>query len=584
MELNQLLVEEVNYELQIRVKDVTDKTLIEKMDILSNFIEDEPDKEAIGNLNPNNEYLVLRAKVAELHTSCEENSAASLSSRLPTLYLHVVARMQRVMFNGSNYEGFVSLSRKLKAVRKKLVCQYPALDFPLITIPRLPSTESEEDSDERESKKSHRSKKPKKQEDSDDDRDSRKSSPRRKFKKSEDSDDDRDSQKSSPRRKSKKNGGRKEKKKKVKKERYRSPPKYSSESSSSSGDTATDSEQEFRRSSKNKSRRVNPVTKWTFRFGKDEDLEAFLDDVEEAAQTHDVEDEELLRGIGTLLTGAAKLWYRSKKTKITSWKMFKNKLRDAFRPEGDDDEVLDKINGVRQKSDETFAVYEARIEVLFRRLHRPLSSQERLRKVKKGLDLYYRRNIKLNEIDSLRELRKECERLEPDKSQILKLEKEARKKHERKDGKEERRDGRAAARAFASEANATTATEEDTESVDVDAVRPMMGAIQCWRCGRFGHISIDCTTNIFCVNCGEKDVVAERCPNCARASQAGLWNTKKAGPSNQPSQENSRGDSTRGCPAPWTHIPPPPMKLVVQPSSQKPTVPTKPNQNQNLKK
>ena len=81
--------------------------------------------------------------------------------------------------------------------------------------------------------------------------------------------------------------------------RHRRKPRTSSEetSTSSSGDSSS---QERRRP------RKNPMLNWKAEFSGSEDLMAFLEKVEDLAEIHRVSEDELLTGIGCLLTGGAK--------------------------------------------------------------------------------------------------------------------------------------------------------------------------------------------------------------------------------------------------------------------------------------
>jgi hypothetical protein len=275
------------------------------------------------------------------------------------------------------------------------------------------------------------------------------------------------------------------------------------------------------------------VAKWTFRFGKSEDLRKFIDDVEDAMQLHDVSNRELLRGISALLTEPAKTWFRRNKTKITSWRLFKRLIKEAFTPDDNDEETIEKINCLKQKPDETYAVYEARMLELADRLSEPMSEKEKIRKMMKGLDLFYRSRIRQSEIHSLTNLRRECRELETDKAQIVRLEREKHKSREKprtdykRENRDERRPFKSATAYEADVANSSDSSEEGTTAVNPESaatqLTPGKAALQCWRCGGAGHFANDCTEAIFCTICGMPDTVMWRCRNCAKARAASLW-------------------------------------------------------------
>lgn len=218
----------------------------------------------------------------------------------------------------------------------------------------------------------------------------------------------------------------------------------------------------------------------------------FLEDVEEAQEVNDISEDELLRGVGSLLTERAKTWHRQRRRNLTSWATFKREIHYAFAPEDNDDEVMEQLSNMQQHSDENYDVYEARCEELFRRLSRPLHEEEKLKKVLRGLHLFYRSRIKTRDVYSLRGLRRECRELEVDKGQILKKEKEERRKERKRDEKEVRRDGKkTSARVSAARVSDGDKTEEDTDlSVDAVGVTTRGNALVCWRCGKAGHMSL----------------------------------------------------------------------------------------------
>ena len=74
----------------------------------------------------------------------------------------------------------------------------------------------------------------------------------------------------------------------------------------------------------------------------------------------------------------------------------------------DDDEILEKISLLRQGSDKTFAVFEARDEELFCRLNSPLEERGKVRMLLKEIHLFYRSRIRASEVKSIRALRREC--------------------------------------------------------------------------------------------------------------------------------------------------------------------------------
>ncbi|KAE8741787.1 hypothetical protein FOCC_FOCC012676 [Frankliniella occidentalis] len=107
-------------------------------------------------------------------------------------------------------------------------------------------------------------------------------------------------------------------------------------------------------------------------------------------------------------------------------------MRDAFAPADSDESIMDKIDSLKQRADETYVVFEARMKQLFSRLTEQLRESTKVKKVLAGLHLYYRSKINSSEVSSLRDLRMLCKRFQPDKPHILKLQQEERKRAEDK--------------------------------------------------------------------------------------------------------------------------------------------------------
>lgn len=581
----QMADEELEYELKLRnMFDPTDcrEVAVERLkdNLGASLVQSRVDA-----LLPMGELCVLNTKIGELRTIIEEANlmwdevhGSAQFARLSTLYVHCIFRLRRIMFkNPMVYKDFLKLNRRFIKIQRQLEEMYPDYAFPYVAL--RPDTSSEDSGEERARKeaKKQEKKERKRQEREQREREEKEKAERERLQQEELEREIRRREKEKE--KKDKHSKKKTKEKKIKKEnkkkkhtksRYRSPsPHYrsdasTSDSSSSSGSSGGGSSSGPSAASsriRHKEPRVgrhNPVTKWAMRFGKGDDLHKFLLEVEEAADVHRATDEELLLGLSTLLTGQAQIWYRRNKLKIRTWTDFKKQIKDAFTPDDDDEDVLAKLDGLKQKSDETFAVYEAQFEELFERLANPLAERQKLKKLMNGLHLYYRSKLRILEIDSVRMLRQQCKILEADKTQIRQKEKEEKRKDRKKEDKdgrrENRKEGRKSAKAAAVAVDTSASDASSDAEVHAAAAAPgkrvsgLSPVVPCWRCGRTGHIPFDCDFTIFCRKCGAQDTVAESCPKCTRAQAQGKW---------QRQQGNASGDSTGRTLAPWTSIPPP---------------------------
>lgn len=545
LEIKHLTSDEIDYELDIRnVRKL--HTREDKIQQLANHIDLNPPRISLEALEPANELIVIRSKVMEIQTLLGEAIASGvIPVRIKSLFIHAVYRLRRVMFRRSDLtQDFCQVGKILQGVQEQLGILYPLLHFPRIVLPddvanlhvNMSNLSLSQQHSRQESNPGERP-----HEDTPSGSGRRDSSP----------------QLSSASRKNKK----KKKKKKSKKKKSKRRNSSSSSSSTDSSSSSSSSEEDKRR----RHRQSNPVVKWSCRFsGKGDRLHEFLEEVEEKADMHDVSNEELLRGIGSLLEGAAKTWHRNN-SDISSWSQYKRRMREAFCPSDLDDVVYEKIESLRQTDEETFAVYEARAEELFHRLTRRLEESEKLRILMKGLHYFYRSRIRSRDMTSLRTLRRECHDLEPDKAVVMKMERKAKKsekKEEEREKKKEFRDVRhTRVHALQTDedigcADSCDAAEEEAAAVFTSTPKAKFVPV-CWRCGGTGHFSNKCTEKIFCCNCGKADTLAERCSNCATAAAKGMWSAPAQ-------QENQKGTGKTGNPGPsqqpapyWRTTPPP---------------------------
>lgn len=309
--------EEISNELDIRGVQHVITTIREKADLLYHHMLDPHLTERIEMCNPRVEYVILKAKVGELEALFAEGKHAGTlddSGRYASLFIHTVFRIRRTMFRAQElYEDFVGLAKKIVKLHKKTNKKLPWVQFPSLHVP---GESSEEDLAEQleqinlnqsGSGKSMNSEK------------SRYSDNSKKSKKSGKLESDSDST-SAPSEVSKPS---KRRHKRGKRTKHRKKEGGRSDSESSSSDSSSS-----RNAHKTRARqRNNPVTNWKMEYEKGNKLHSFLTEVEEQADMHNVSDEELLRGIGALLDGAARQWYRINRETIVTFASSKDASR-----------------------------------------------------------------------------------------------------------------------------------------------------------------------------------------------------------------------------------------------------------------
>lgn len=532
LDIQQLDIDEIEHELIIRGIESTEGD--DKAVKLQEVLEQKWLRSELKKLDLNQELVTLNMKLAELsnllHDATEGDINLGADSRAVSLYIHCYLRIRREMCLDVNmFAEYKHLIRKLNLAFAKLDGLCENLLFPKI----VDSDDEEKELEELDRRKKRLAKERQ----------------------------ERAAKQEAEKKKAQKNAKSK-KKKETPKNQYREVPVHFPSDSEHSKSEREDSDEDIpstpkgkvkteRDSSKPKqwsAKQLNPVTKWSYRFSgidgdKNGDVYSFLDDLEEAAEAHTVPDTMLLNGVIMLLTDEAHTWYKAKKKTITSWDMFKNEIKEAFDPDQDDEKILDKINQLKQTSNQTFVVYEAKFQELLQKLKKPLSDTERLRKILKGLHIFYRAKIVSADISSLRELRTICKKLEKDKKAVMQLQKEERRKEKKKDEKEDRREKKHH-KVAAMDIESTDDEMEVSAAVARHSYPKKSNKPEafCWRCQNRGHYANNCPTAVFCKNCGQSGISTENCNLCKGVPFLG----------------NQQGSSQGGTLAPWYSIPPPP--------------------------
>ncbi|KAK3928325.1 Retrovirus-related Pol polyprotein from transposon 412 [Frankliniella fusca] len=485
IDFHALSTEEIEYELDIRNVSHIFKPVPEKVLLLQAHWSGAICATQVEEFRPREELSLLKQKVAELEVLLVENAPTRRESRrFNALYLHTLYRIRRCMFRG-DIEQFTALAKRVNRIQGACVNLFPHIEYPTLTIV--------EDDLEARLSALHVSKRPK------------------------------DKQSGSKKSSKKKSRSRKSKKK----SRQASSTSESDSASSSSSSSSSSTERHGSR----RAGKIREVARLAYHYAgkKDEDLHGFLSQLDDAADMYGFSGRDLLGGMSALLQGNAHTWFTARKHSLSSWSTFKRELKEAFNPAGNDSEIWEKIESLRQSSDETYAVYEARAEELYQRLSEPPTDKEKLRKLLSGLHLYYRSRIRSSDITSLSVLRRECRDLEADKVHVMKLEKKELKRMDREKEKkreqEQKRRQEPAVYAVKEVYSSSSDSDQGIEFAPSSTLKSHTSSSLrfCWRCGLQGHAPAECPNTVFCRKCGISDVTTNNCSNCRRAEEAGHW-------------------------------------------------------------
>lgn len=138
----------------------------------------------------------------------------------------------------------------------------------------------------------------------------------------------------------------------------------------------------------------------------------FLERVSELAASRCIPDDSLWRGIPELLSGDALKFFRQIRDSTSSWSEFSRLLKERFQPDDYTYRLSKQIFMRSQGKSETVSDYFAEMRILFSRLARPMSEEQKLEILLRNVRPVYSNQFGLNELDSVAKLQRFCERLE----------------------------------------------------------------------------------------------------------------------------------------------------------------------------
>ncbi|KXJ68537.1 hypothetical protein RP20_CCG002826 [Aedes albopictus] len=329
---------------------------------------------------------------------------------------------------------------------------------------------------------------------------------------------------------------------------------------------------------------TQPVHKWPFSYGGNEnimELAVFLNRVKTYADTEDIDEFSLLRGIKHLLRGRALEWYTRSYNRFSTWAEFKQQIKAEFLPPNFSQLIKRDLYWRFQGQDETFSKYYHDLLALFEVLEPSLSAQDQFFILKSNLNTEFAAVASASRAFSVGDLVEVCKdydhaKMFSQKNKTSQIPRTALIEPNRgtpiyprvsRPGvsgyswnraalqpnrtpqvnviEEEELDVNPQAlmlqdanQAYDQEETTTLTTVEPLEE-QVNAVRTQGAwgqgdqaldvrrkslAITCWQCEQNGHAFTACRspkTFLFCYRCGKKGFTSRNCTDClARMSQA----------------------------------------------------------------
>lgn len=247
-----------------------------------------------------------------------------------------------------------------------------------------------------------------------------------------------------------------------------------------------------------------PVNKWDISFtgdGTGLSVNGFLERVDEYRISRNVTTIELFNSAVELLKGSALIWYRSVRTKMSTWEDFVKMLKAEFEPYDYETELWAEIRARSQGPNERIGNYFACMINLFARLPHAPSEDEKLAVLRRNIAPYFIHHSGLTEIQTVDELVTMCKRLESNKYLADNFQPPV----------VSRRSLLEPDLACPTKTHTRMCSTETSESNHTTA--PL-----CWNCRKLGHFYRECRLprNKFCYSCGCVNQTKATCPKCSK--------------------------------------------------------------------
>lgn len=290
-------------------------------------------------------------------------------------------------------------------------------------------------------------------------------------------------------------------------------------------------------------RKTVPVHQWKVSYSGDGQglhLYDFLAELQMFQRSEGVSDAELFSSVVHLLSGRARLWYRSWFDTFRNWGEVVAAMKTEFLPPKYDYRLLTTISHRKQKQSETFAEYLSVMQSMFKHLTIPVNEQHKLSIIEENILPKYALATTVVEIVSLEQLSSICRRVdfsyaktpapflsdravEP-RPQLRSGQWQGRTRevHEvtASTRNPEVSDRRARRTGFQDKNPFRSSGEVGQHENPVSArSNPEAERRGCYNCRRIGHSFSACPapkTGKFCYRCGSRDVTSFTCRNCAK--------------------------------------------------------------------
>lgn len=234
----------------------------------------------------------------------------------------------------------------------------------------------------------------------------------------------------------------------------------------------------------------------------------FITRLEELRVARRIPESVVLRGLPEILEGPALSWFRSNHSDFASYRDVLNSLREDFDIPDLDYKLLQEIRARTQGRDETIVVFVSIVLGMFERLNTNIPEAEKLDILMRNIRPEYSKELALQDITSIRQLKTLCKRIELAKVKADNF--------------------REPTTSMAKDTSSSIVNKPyqkgkfhfsrspSTSKNFVSAVAQSTSKQACFRCGLSNHTTRTCqkSRDIVCFKCGEKGVRTPDCPKC----------------------------------------------------------------------
>lgn len=260
-----------------------------------------------------------------------------------------------------------------------------------------------------------------------------------------------------------------------------------------------------------------PIKDWNIKFsgGPDISINAFLERISEIKEARNADEDDLWRYAIDLFEGDALIWFRANKTSVNNWDELVNLLTATFQSPYYQDELLEEIKKRTQGRQENVTIYMAVMQNMFNRLPDKITESQKLSILLRNLQPYLQQAVcrdVFNNVTELTHVLRVVERtklncdnfkeplitnnfLEPDLAYQGRL------------------------KSGPSEVNVINSQLPQKNNND-----PSRTEMKCWNCRAVGHSFRSCTLprqRLFCYRCGKFGQSSNNC-SCNATGNAKL--------------------------------------------------------------